>query len=131
MMLFKSRKYRFFKHKIDAVQEAIWEQDFKVSKSKQIREGIREDRERAIEAVQKVTAAIHAEKDKSEKSALEKEKEAFTDNVKRYEGQMKMIDEQINGVPAKGEDPGIEGIKDRIKALAELREMYKQYIASL
>ncbi len=120
-----------FAKKISDVQISIWELDFKVAKSRQIREGVRQDRERAVEALQQVTAKLAGTANETDKAALQKEADGFTENVRRYEAQIKMIDEQIVGKPAAGEDPGVEGINDRIRALSELREMYKQYLTTI
>src|SRR4051812_46467582 len=96
-------KYRFFKKKISDVQKTIWEREFKVTKSRQVREGVRQDRDRAIEAVHQITEAIKTNKDVATREVAEKEKGALEDNVKRYEAQMAMIDKQINGYTAKSE----------------------------
>lgn len=126
-----SRKYRYFARKVVAVQNSIWEVDFKIAKSRQIREGVRQDRDRAVEAAQQITAAIAAAVDDAQKAELEKQHEAQLENKRRYEAQIKMIDDQINGVPASGENPGQEGLMDTLKAYAELREMYKSFLNSI
>ncbi len=125
-----NRKKRFFKKKVNDVQASIWEFEFKVSKSRQVREGVRLDRDRAVEAIARVESAIEgAEKEKKE--GLEKEMAYLNDNVRRYEAQMKMIDDQINGIPANGEDPGEQGILETIKGLVELKSMYQDYITHI
>lgn len=134
MNIFKwltNNRYRFFYKKFKSVQYSIWDLEFKVSKSRQIREGVRQDRDRAIDASQRVAAAIEGIKDATKRKELEAEKTIVEDNAKRYESQMKMIDDEISGVPAKGDDPGRQGILDTIKAYAELREMYKDYLTKI
>jgi hypothetical protein len=116
-----NKKRKFFTKKVEDVQASIWEYEFKIAKSEQVKEGIRLDRERAVQQ-------LDSFKDKKENK---KEIEAETENIRRYEAQMKMIDEQIYGVPANGEDPGRNGILDTIKSLTELRSMYKDYIKGL
>lgn len=130
MKLF-NHKYRFFKKKLLNCQEAIWENDFKVAKSRQIREGVRQDRDRIADTIHSLGVQLKTETDKKKKSQLEESIKAFEDTKKRYEAQMKMVDDEINGVPASENDPGREGINDRIKAYAELREMYKSYLKSI
>lgn len=126
-----NRKYRVFARKAKDVDVAIWEQDFKIAKSRQIREGIRQDRERTLEAVNRISAAVDAEQDPEKKKALEAERASHADNATRYEAQMRMIDNQINGVPAQGENPGENGILETIQSLAELRAMYQQYMKDI
>lgn len=126
-----SKKYRVFAKKMRDVQISIWELDFKIAKSRQIREGVRQDRERMMGALVNLEAAYKDEKDKARLATLDTEKAALTENARRYEAQIRMVDEQINGVAAEGDNPGQEGILDRIRALAELREMYKQYLTTI
>lgn len=130
-----SRKYRIFYKKFRDTQVAIWEQEFKVAKSRQVREGIRTDRERAIDALAQVSASLEGAKQKKQPKetiqSLEKEKTYFAESVKRYEAQMQMIDDQIRGVAASGDNPGQQGINDTIGMLAELREMYRQFLKDI
>ena len=121
-------KYKLFTRKIRDVQLSIWEQEFKVAKSRQVREGVRQDRDRAVNAVLNLDASV---KDKAQEKELAEQKATLQDNIKRYEAQMKMIDDQINGVPAKGEDPGIQGIMENIASLVELKGMFKSYRDSI
>jgi hypothetical protein len=121
-------KYRFFKKKISDVQKTIWEREFKVVKSRQVREGVRQDRDRAIEALN----SMKNQKDVATKEVAEKEQAAFEDNIKRYEAQMAMIDKQINGYTAKNEnEESVVGLLEEIRSYIELREMYKQYISEI
>lgn len=129
MKLFKGAKYKFFEKKIDAVQKTIWEFDFKVMKSRQVREGVRQDRDRAIEALQKIEAQLKG----APTPELEAQKKTMTENISRYESQMQMIDRQIMGyTPPEGtqEEPTV-GISEEIGSLSELREMYKSYLTTL
>lgn len=129
--MFNAKK-SFFKKKLVDCQKVIWELEFKIAKSRQLREGIRQDREFAVENVAQIEARLK-QKDisKEEKEQLETSLAIHKDNVQRYERQITMVDNEINGIPANGEDPGQEGIKDRIAGYAELREMYKSYLKTL
>lgn len=126
-----NRKYRIFAKKIKDVDATIWDFEFKVAKSRQVREGVRQDRDRAVEAALHVGRQLEAKPAGVDLKKLESDKAALEDNAKRYEAQMKMVDEQINGVPAKGVDPGQQGILDTIASLVELREMYKSYLNTI
>lgn len=125
-------KYRFFKAKVGAVTKSIWELEFKIEKSRQIREGTRGDRDRAIEALTRNQAALKDEKlPKEKKEEIEKACEVLADNAKRYEGQMAMIDNEINGIPASADSAGQQGLLETVRALVELRSLYKEYLKSL
>lgn len=127
-----NEKYRFFYAKIGAVQKSIWDLDFKIEKSRQVREGVRQDRDRAIESLNMINTRLKAEDiSPEEKEKLEQDLAIYTDNVSRYERQMKMIDGQIQGVPAQGENPGEQGILETIASYAELKAMYKHYLKNL
>lgn len=126
-----NRKYRFFHKKLKGVQAAIWEHEFKIAKARQLREGIRQDRDHALATVANIDANLKTEKDAEKLKVLESDKAKLLDNAKRYEAQMKMVDNQISGVPAEGENPGENGILDTIKSYAELREMYKDYLTKV
>lgn len=123
MKLF-TKKYWFFKKKISDVQKAIWDKEFKVSKARQVREGVRQDRDRSIEAVNQIK--------QGKAEGKEKEQGALEENIKRYEAQMTMIDKQINGYTAqKDSEESVIGVLEEIRSLIELREMYKSHVASL
>lgn len=133
-----SRKYRFFYKKVNDVQYSIWDMEFKIIKSREVREGVRQDRDRAIENIQMIEAALNNPNITEEyKAKAESDKAVYTDNVSRYEKQMKMIDDQIRGVkatPATETDegnPGIQGITETVEAYIELRNNYKKVLTSI
>lgn len=123
-------KYRYFRRKVTDVTHSMWELEFKIAKSRQVREGIRQDRDRAVESVHQITEALKTAK-KEDKEKYEADKVAHEENTKRYEAQMKMIDDEINGgTPTEGNPSGI-GIMERLKSYAELRNMYVEYAKSV
>jgi hypothetical protein len=118
-------KKQFFIEKIDRVQYETWEIEFKVAKSRQIREGVRQDRDRAVEALNNVDAALKGNpKDKN----LLDEKAAFEDKIRRYEAQMDMVDKQINGYQGDETHEPVIGLMEQLASLAELKSMYKDYV---
>lgn len=118
-------KTQFFKKKIDRVQYETWEVEFKLAKSRQIREGVRQDRDRAIEALGNIETAL---KTAPEDKKLLDEQSAFQDNIKRYEAQMEMLDKQVNGFQGDETHEPIIGLIEQLASLAELKSMYKSYI---
>lgn len=130
MKLFNS-KYRFFNKKVKDVTKSIWELEFKIEKSRQVREGVRQDRDKTMEFIYQTKAHLEGTTDKELKEKLQADITLAENNSTRYEAQMKMIDNQINGRPVEGEDPGEQGIMDTVKSLIELRGMYKDYLKKL
>lgn len=128
---FISKKYRFFHRKLYQVQASIWETEFKISKSRQVREGVRQDRDRAIEALHQIEARTKGEQDTHKKGELEKEVEAFIANVKRYEAQMKMIDDQIKGAAGDETHEPIVGLMEQLKSYIELKLMYQDFLRTV
>jgi DNA-directed RNA polymerase specialized sigma subunit len=128
LKLLIDRKYRFFAKKIVSVTKQIWDYEFKVEKTLQVREGVRQDRDKLIDARHKMEAQLKAKPDDVE---LQKELAATVDTINRYEAQMNMLDSEIFGVAANGDDPGKEGVNDIIGSLAELRKMYKEYLRKI
>lgn len=133
-----NKKYRFFLKKIKNVDKSIWEYEFKISKSRQVREGIRKDRDRVVENKNHLETKISEEKDEKLKKGFEKDLEQSKEMIKKYEGQMKLIDDQINGVlkvePNDEYPDGIPpqvGILETIESLTELKLMYNEYLKQI
>lgn len=121
-------KKSFFKREMTRVKKQIWDTEFKIEKTLQIREGIRRDRDGLVDQRHKLEAAFKATPNDKQ---IEADLKEVNDTISRYERQMKMLDNQIQGVPAEGEDPGENGLNDTIASLSELKMMYEQYIAKL
>lgn len=130
MNIFKqltSWKYRLFTRKIRDVQVAMAETEFKVAKARQIREGVRQDRDRAAQAVFNINTVLEKEADKDKREQLQKELNVNTENMKRYEAQMEMVDKQINGFSGSPEAEPVIGEMEKLASYAELLKMYRQY----
>ncbi len=125
-----NKKKRFFNKKIGDVTKSIWELDFKVAQSAQVREGVRRDRDQQLDRLAQLEAQVKGA-DKKDKEAITAQIEETKANATRFEAQMKMIDDQINGVKASQESDGQVGILETISSLAELREMYKDYVSKI
>lgn len=121
-------KKSFFKREVSRINRQLWNEEFKVEKSLQIKEGIRQDRDKLLDAKHKIDAQLKATPDDKD---LQEQASNIINTVKRYELQMNMLDKQINGVPAEGDNPGEEGANDTISSLAELRRMVKDYVTKL
>lgn len=121
-------KKKFFKSKIERVQYETWEIEFKVAKSRQVREGVRQDRDRAIETVRILSERMKNEKNKETKKKLQSEHDTFFENISRYEKQMEMLDNQINGYAGDDIHEPVIGLIEQLASLAELKTMYTDYV---
>jgi len=123
-----SEKYRFFSKKIKSVQYAIWDLDFKVMKLRQVREEVRLDRDREVEALGRAKQALEVETDKEKKKLLEADIATLEDNKKRFEIQMGRIDQEVSGYTAKDDsEQSVVGIMEQLQSYADLRKTYKKY----
>jgi hypothetical protein len=120
-------KKKFFAEKVEKVSYAIWDLEFKLTKSRSVREGVRQDRERTVQAMENVNKLLTEAKDKPTKKKYQEEYDALNNNKVRYESQMDMIDKQINGFQGDEKHEPIIGVLEEIASLTELREMYKDY----
>lgn len=125
-----NQQYRFFKRKLYQVQASIWEAEFKTAKSRQVREGVRQDRDRAKEAMNQITAGIPTAQGDGLKK-MQADLDALTDNVQRYEAQMAMVDKQINGFMGDETHEPVIGLLEQIKSYVELKLMYISYMSEL
>jgi len=126
-----NRKYRFFYDKYTKVEKSIWEHDFKILKSRQIREGVRQDRDREVENRNILETKLPKETDEKVKESLAEQLKVSTEKITRYEAQMKMVDAQINGVKPNDDNTGVVGVLETIESLSELRKMYREYFRNL
>lgn len=126
-----NKKYKLFAKKIRDVQNSMWELEFKIHKARQMREDSRLRRDRAVESVHQINKELTGVTDKDKIQQLTTEKAGQEALVKSYESQMRMIDEQIQGVEGTDETPAQVGLNETLKGLAELRQMYKEYIKTI
>lgn len=123
-------KKQFFKEKIESVTYTVWDKEFKLAKSRQVREGVRQDRDRAIEAINNIEAKMKTTKGKEAKE-LQSERDHMVNTKERYEAQIDMVDKQINGFQGDQTHEPIIGILEELGSLHELKGMYKSYISSI
>lgn len=124
-------KFQYFKSLYRQTQQHIWGLEFKVEKSRIIREGVRQDRDRAVEALNRIKQALEEEKDKQKKEQLQKESDSIQANVTRYEKQMEMIDDQINGCVGSETKEMVIGLLEQIESATSLKGMYLEKLKSL
>jgi predicted nuclease with TOPRIM domain len=122
-----------FKAKLKATRQMRWDLEFKVFKTKEIREGVREQYDSAkakLFNLEKQRDAIEA--GKPEREPLQKDIDTLTEDTKRYEGQIKSLDVEVSGANPSAEYPeGASGINDQIEALRELETMLRDWISTV
>lgn len=126
-----NQKKKYFKLKARNVQKMIWDLEFKIFKVRELREGIRLDRDRALETVHALDAEIKRDHEPETLKELEAQKKLHQENAERFEKQLKMLDVEIEGQPAEGDNPGVQGINDQLAGLRELVKMINEYLREL
>lgn len=116
-----NKKKKHFTQKLFDIERTMWDLEFKKQQAGELREKIRLDRDAQVNS----KAMLEAQKDKEE------ELKKVEDLIERYEKQMKMIDDQVNGGQPAEDDPTGEGIVGRIARLHELKIMLTNYIKTL
>lgn len=118
--------------KIWNLQRQIWDFEFKKHSTLELREQIRIDRDRQMEQLDALSLEIEKSHKADTKKELENRLSQAKETVGRFESQMKMLDEEVNGVPFKSpEEPGRQGINDTLGSLAETKKMVENYLKTL
>lgn len=128
----RGTKKEHFKSKLDGVEKMIYDFEFKIFKTKEIREDVRKEYDFMKSRIATLTSQIENFMGKAEKARLEDDKVRAERDVARFEQQMKNLDIEIYGIKPSAENPdGVSGIVDQIESLRELKGMLKSWIKSL
>lgn len=123
---------RHFESKRDGVQKMIWDQEFKLFKTREIREEIRQTYEQTKARLAVMDAQLKDwPKDMpiEDKPGMEDQKVRLERDLKRYEEQMKNLDVEMEGSKPTNDFPdGFVGIKMEIDNLIELKGMIEDHI---
>lgn len=132
LRIINERKW-YLKKVMHSVEQAMWVEEFKIYSAAQIREGVRQDRDRQLDAQVNATKALAEEKDKERIAVITDDLKAIAENIARYDAQLNMIDREINGAPSDPTtgDPGEQGHNDNLAMLAARRDLYKEYLKIL
>lgn len=136
MKLFKSKKYKYFNKKLQNVEYAILDQEFKRFKTLEIREEIRQN----YDNIKARIALLKTKHEEEEKKGLSKPDLDRIDDDKvraeaerdRLEKQIKGLDREVYGAKPDQEDhAGYDGIEQTLESLHELVGMIKDYMKNL
>ena len=127
-----NKKVKFFKEKLKRIEKSIWDLEFKLTESRKVREGIRLDRDRIVETQGLMNTKLEDKTLTEEaRTKLEQDLTKAKDTQTRFERQMQMLDNELNGKIATETEDGIQGVNYQIESLVSLREMTKNYIKKL
>jgi hypothetical protein len=130
-----SSKAEHFKAKLKQTRILIWDLQFKVFKTREIREDIRQEYDYVkarIENLKNQIATFPADKDPGDKARLEDDKVRAEGDEARFLKQMEELDLEIEGSKPTAEYPnGVEGVTHQIDSLRELDKMLVDYLKEL
>lgn len=123
-------KKAHFKAKFEGVEKMIYDLEFKRFKTCEIREGIRKDYD--VLRARKESLDKQVGNTPEDNTRIEDTKVVVNRDVSRLEGQIKRLDDEVNGrVPNQEDHEGVIGINEQIDSLRELRNMLKDWIRSI
>lgn len=124
-----------FKGKLDGVSKMIWDLEFKVFKTREIREDIRQEYDFMVSRVDNFDKSIKTWPEKgdvNERKRVEDQKELAERDRDRLLAQVKQLDAEISGAKSTNENPeGHIGITEQIDSMRELQGMLRDFIKSI
>lgn len=123
------------KRRLQGTREMIWDLQFKVFKTREIREEIRQEYDlmkSRLEHVENQIKNFPADKDQGDKARLEDDKVRIQNDTNRFLAQMKQLDIEVEGSKKTNEFPeGATGITQNIDSLRELESMIRDYLKEM
>lgn len=120
-----------FTNKLEGATKMIWDLEFKLFKSREIREDIRREYDAAQSKLHSTTKQLEVAKPE-EKPRLEDHKSILERDVQRYQAQMNQLDLEMEGSRPTNEHPdGVTGISQQIDSFKELEKMLQDFIKTL
>lgn len=126
-------KKEHFKRKLRGTREMIWDFQFKIFKTREIREGIRQEYDYLQSRLMTVTQQLESKDlDKETRATLEDQEVLLERDATRFLAQMKHLDLEVEGAKPSLDNPdGHEGISMQIENLRELEKMLEEHINAL
>mgnify|MGYP001574832216 CR=1 FL=1 len=110
----------------------IWDLEFKVFKTREIREDVRREYDQSksrLSILEEQITNWPKDKDEGDRKRLEDQVVLLKRDVERFEAQMKQLDLEVNGAKPSMEYPdGVQGINHQIDSLQELKGMLKEWL---
>ena len=128
-------KKNHFLQKLEGVGKMIWDLEFKLFKTREIREDVRKEFDFMNERIVTLKANIEnfpKDKDEAEKKTIEDNLVRAERDSSRLANQLKAIDLETDGSKPTNEYPdGVTGILQQIESLKELETMLKSWIKKI
>lgn len=126
---------RHFEDRLRGTRATIWDLQFKVFKTREIREGIRRDYDQMKSRISTMEQQIKdwpADKDVGDRKRIEDDKVRAERDAERYVKQMQMLDVEVEGAKPTAENPqGHTGLTQQIDSLREVEKMVQDYLKDL
>jgi chromosome segregation ATPase len=128
-------KKAHFKRKLEGARTMVWDLQFKVFKTREIREDVRQEYDFVKSRLQSIEKQIQewpSEGDPEELARVKDSKELAERDLARFQQQMLQLDLEVEGAKPSVDLPnGYEGITMQIDSLRELEGMLKDWIREL
>lgn len=125
-------KKRHFKMKLAGTEKMIYDLEFKVYKTKEIREQIREEYDFMCSRIHGYEEQLKGKLDKEDKKVVENTLEKAKTDRDRLKAQVEHLDIEINGTTPNERYPdGVTGTYQQIDSLRELTGMLKSWIKNV
>ena len=128
-------KKQYFKNRLHAVRQMIWDIEFKIFKTKEIREGVRQDYDAMksrLSNYEKILNEWKGKDDEAEKKRVEDDIVRAKQDVERLEAQMKQVDLEVYGSKKTAEFPdGATGLTHEVESLRELTGMLDDWLKKI
>lgn len=131
----KPSKKRYFNGKLQGTRQMKWDLEFKVFKTREIREEIRQQYDQMLSRIEGYKQQLEnwpAEQPEEEKKRVEDLKVLAERDAERYMKQMQMLDAEVDGLKPTSDNPaGQVGVSEQIDSLHEVESMLKDYLKTL
>lgn len=129
----KTTKKEHFKQKLNGVKKMIYDLEFKIYKTREIREDVRKEYDMMLSRIQGIDEKIKDWKgEEAERKGIEDQRVLAQRDAERFKAQMKQLDEEVEGAKPTNENPeGVLGVVQQIDSMRELEQMLKDHIKSL
>lgn len=128
-------KKEHFLGKLRGTRNMIWDLQFKVFKTREIREEVRQEYDYMMSRIATFEDRIKnwpEGEDPEEKARLVDQKQIAERDAERFLAQMKQLDIEVEGAKPNAENPdGATGIVQQIDSLKELEGMLRDWIKEL
>lgn len=130
-----ANKKDYYKQRLDAVERQIWDLEFKIFKSKEIREDVRKEFDSTKSRIESLKTQVKnwpKDRPEGDKKRVEDDISRAERDLQRYEAQLRQIDLEIEGSKPTNEYPdGVIGAIHNIDSLNELKKMLQDFIKEL